>query len=141
MRYNVASVSARVRRESWRERKRGMIFLFCAVLFCLFGFFFFCFRSNFRAITRFETRVTHTMESTIPGRIVNTSEKEYRYNVTAIANNREAEKCLRGLRANSELVKSRTSLEAQLPENFDWNVSCLVLYILINVHMLKQDYF
>ena len=81
------------------------------------------------------------MESTIPGRIVNTSEKEYRYNVTAIANNREAEKCLRGLRANSELVKSRTSLEAQLPENFDWNVSCLVLYILINVHMLKQDYF
>ena len=31
-----------------------------------------------------------SMESTTPGRIVNTSEKEYRY--TAIAKNREAEK-------------------------------------------------
>ena len=90
MRYNVARVSAWVRWESWREQKRGMIFfvLFCSVLFC----FVFCFRSNFRAITRLETQVTHTMEWTTPGRIANTSEKEYRY--TAIAKNREAEKCL-----------------------------------------------
>ena len=54
MRYNVESVSAPVRRESWREQKKGMIFLFCFVLF-------FCFRSNFRAITRSETQVTHTI--------------------------------------------------------------------------------
>ena len=57
-----------------------------------------------------------SMESTTPGRIVNTSEKEYRY--TAIAKNREAEKCLRVLRANSALVTSRKSLETQLTENF-----------------------
>ena len=56
------------------------------------------------------------MESTTPGRIVNTSEKEYRY--TTIAKNREAEKCLRVLRANSALVTSRKSLETQLTENF-----------------------
>ena len=94
-----------------------MSFLFCSVLFCFVLFcFVFCFRSNFRAITRLETQVTHTMEWTTPGRIVNTSEKEYRY--TAIAKNREAEKCLRVLRANSALVTSRTSLETQLTENF-----------------------
>ena len=43
----VASVSARVSRESWDEskKKKGMI-----------GFF--CYRSNFRAITRLETLAT-----------------------------------------------------------------------------------
>ena len=44
----VASVSARVRRESWEEsKKKGMTF-----------FFFYRFRSNFRAITRLETLAT-----------------------------------------------------------------------------------
>ena len=43
----VASVSARVRRESWEEsKKKGMTF------------FFNRFRSNFRAITRLETLAT-----------------------------------------------------------------------------------
>ena len=43
----VASVSARVRRESWEEsKKKGMTF------------FFYRFRSNFRAITRLETLAT-----------------------------------------------------------------------------------
>ena len=45
----VASVSARVRRESWEESKKKRNDLF---------FFFNRFRSNFRAITRLETLAT-----------------------------------------------------------------------------------
>ena len=58
----IASVSSQVRRESWDEskKKKGMTSVSSSPL-PLPLLFFFCSRSNFRAVTRLETLATQAM--------------------------------------------------------------------------------